>query len=161
MDRTEKSKDAAGPGPCPGCGHPENPPENRFCGRCGASLERALARRSEELAPRAKESRVTLRERFLPGRLGPAGKTVAAGLAVVAADVGLTWLRHRLEKTGRPLAVPREVGLARQEEGPGGGPEYLHGYLLKEAMLFLLREGRDTRRSYSSELTIWSSRVEK
>jgi hypothetical protein len=157
VDRTEKNKDVAEP--CPERGHPENPPENRLCGRCGASLERVLARRSEELAPRAKESRVTL-SRFLPRRLGPVGKTVAAGLAVAAADVVLAWVRHRLEKTGRPPVMPHDVGLARRNEGPGGGPEYLHGYLLKEAAL-LLREGRETRRSYSSELTIWSSRVEK
>ena len=158
MDRTEKSKDVAEPGSCPGCGYPENPPENRFCGRCGASLERPLAG-GTELVPRAKESRVTLRERFLPSRLGPVGKTVAVSLAAVAADVGLAWLRHRMEKTGRS-ALPHDAGPTRRE-GPGDGPEYLHGYFLKEATL-LLREGRETRGWFFSELmTIRSSRAEK
>lgn len=153
MVPTKKSKD-----PCPGCEHPENPPENRFCGHCGAPLERTSARRSTELALRAKERGVTLKERFLPGQLGPVGKTVAASLAVTAADVGLAWLRHRLEKTYQP-ALPRDVSRAWREARPGG-PEYLHGYSLKKATL-LLREGRETRGFYSSELSITSSRIDK
>ena len=151
MDLTEKSKDVARADSCPRCGHPENPPENRFCGRCGASLERSLVR-SGELAPRAKEGRVTLRERFLPSRLGPVGKTVAVSLAAVAADAGLAWLRHRLEKTDRPTLL-RDVGFEDDSE-------YLHGYFLKEAAL-MLREGRETRGWFSSELTIRSSRLGK
>ena len=159
MDRTEKSRDVAELSSCPVCGNPENPPENRFCGLCGASLERTLARSSRELAPRAREGRVTLKERFLPGRLGPVGKTVAVGLATVAADVGLAWLRHRLQKTDRP-ALSHDVDRAWREGLRGGGSEYLHGYFLKEAAL-MLREGGDTRGWFSSELTIRSSRVEK
>lgn len=156
MDRTEKSKDVARSGLCLECGYLENPPENRFCGHCGASLERSPVR--GELAPRVKESRVALRERLLPGRLGPLGKTVAASLAVVAADAGLAWLRHRLEKTDR-AAAPLEVSRAWQAR-PEGSPEYLRGYVLTETAL-MLREGQEIWRSYSSELTIRSSRVEK
>ncbi len=109
--------------------------------------------------PRAKESRVTLRERFLPKGLGPVGKTVVVGLVAVAADVSLAWLRHRLEKTDRPV-LPHDVSRVWQEEVPRGGPEYLHGYSLKEVAL-LVREGRETRGWFSSELTIRSSRVRK
>ena len=152
MDRTEKGKGFSRP--CPGCGYPENPPENRFCGHCGVSLERALARWGGELTPRT-EGRITLRKRLLPDRLGPVGKTVAVSLAAVAADVGLAWLRHRLEKTDRPSYG---VGRVWREE-PGGGPEYLRGYFLKEAAL-MLSDGGEVRRFYSSELTIRSSRVE-
>jgi hypothetical protein len=94
----------------------------------------------------------------LPGRLGPVGKTVAAGLAVVAADAALAWLRHRLEKPDS-LALPHEASRAWQERSEHS-PEYLRGYVLKETAL-LLREGQETWRSYSSELTIRSSRVEK
>jgi hypothetical protein len=155
MDGTEESKGAARP--CPGCGYPENPLEDRFCGRCSASLERALVR-SGDLVPRTKESGVRL-SRFLPGRLGPVGKTVAASLAVAAADVGLAWLRHRLENTERP-AQPHDIDRPWREAVPRSGPEYLHDYFFKETVL-LLREGRETRRSYSSELTIRSTRVEK
>ncbi|MDP8952196.1 MAG: hypothetical protein M3N18_08175 [Actinomycetota bacterium] len=84
---------------------------------------------------------------------------MAASLVVVAADAGLAWLRHRLEKSDRP-ALPHSMGRARREERPGAGPEYLHGYLLREATL-LLKEGRETRRFYSSELTVTSSRIDK
>ena len=162
MDRTKKSKDVAEFGSCAECGHRRNS-EDRFCGRCGASLRRSLARRGE-LAPRAKESRVTLRERFLPRGLGPVGKTVVVGLTAVAADVGLAWLRHRLEKTDRSV-LQHDVSRVWQEEVPRGevprgGPEYLHGYSLKEAAL-LVREGRETCGWFSSELTIGSSRVRK
>jgi hypothetical protein len=155
MNGTEESKGVAGP--CPGCGYPENPPENRFCGRCGAPLERALVQ-GGDLVPRTKESGVRL-SRFLTGRLGLVGKTVAASLALVAADVGLAWLRHRLEKTERP-AQPHDVDRAWREAVSMSGPEYLHDYFFKETVL-LLREGRETCRSYSSELTIRSTRVEK
>ncbi len=158
MDLPEKSKDGTEHGSCPGCGHPENPPGNLFCGRCGASLERSPARRSGELALRAEESKVKLRERLLPGGLGPVGRTVAVGLAVVAADVGLAWLRHRLEKTGRST-LPHEARQAWREV-PGKGSGYLHGYSLEEAAL-LLKDGRGTHWSYSSRLEIKSSRIEK
>ncbi len=155
MDPTDKSKDVADS--CPGYEHPENPPENRFCGRCGTLLQRAPARSSKELALRARE-KITLKERLLPARLGPIGKTVAASLAIVAADVGLAWLRHRLEKTDQPT-LSRDASRAWREARPGD-PKYVHGYSLKEAAL-LLREGRETRRFYASELRITSSRIEK
>jgi hypothetical protein len=80
-------------------------------------------------------------------------------MAAVAADVGLAWLRHRVEKTGQP-ALPSDVGRAGREEEPGGDPEYVHGYFLKEAVL-LLTEGRETRGWFSSELTVGSGRVQK
>lgn len=156
MDRTEKSNDVVGPEPCPGCGNPENPSENRFCGRCGASLERSLVRRGA-LATRAKERRVTLRERFLPDALGPVGKTVALGLAAVVADVGLAWLRHRLEQTDRPV-LSRDVTRAWREGRPTAGSEHLH-YSLKERAFFF-REGRETHGWFSSELTIRGSRLD-
>jgi hypothetical protein len=158
MDPTEKSNDVAGS--CPGCGHPENPPENRFCGRCGVPLQHAPARRSsKELALRARERGITLKERFLPTRLGPVAKTVAASLAILAAEAGVAWLRYRMEKLDGP-ALPHSMGQQRREKSPEVGSEYLHGYILKEAVL-LHREGQKARRFYSSELTITSSRVEK
>jgi hypothetical protein len=156
VDPKEKSEDVAEASPCPRCGHPENPPENRSCGCGGASLGR-LPVRSRELALRAKESKVALRERFLPGGLGPVGKTVAVSLVAVVADVGLAWLRYRLEKTDRQT-LPHDVVRARPKVGAGDGPEYLHSFFLKEAAL-LLKEGEKTRRYYSSELEIKSNRI--
>jgi hypothetical protein len=157
VNQTHNDNNFTDPGPCPECGHSGNPPENRFCGRCGASLER-LPTRGRELALK-EAGRVTLRERFLSKRLGPVGKTVAVGLTAMAADVGLAWLRRRLERTGRSM-LPHAVDRIRREEVPEGGPEYLYSYLLKEAAV-LIREGRETRGWFSSELTIRSSRAEK
>lgn len=108
---------------------------------------------------RAEESRVTLRERLLPNRLGPVGRAVAVGLATMAVNVGLAWLRHRLEKTDRPM-LPHDAGRAWRRDRSEDGTEYLRGYLLEETVL-LLREGRKTRGWFSSELTIRSSRMEK
>lgn len=160
MDRTEKREDVTRASSCPECGHLENPSENRYCGCCGATVERSLAR-SGELTLRAKESGVRPRERFLLNGLGPVGKTVAVGLAIVAVDLGLAWLHRRLEKTDRPApVVPQDVSRAWREERPRGGPGYLQGYVLKEAGL-LVREGRESRGWFSSELTIRSRRVEK
>ena len=159
VDRTKKSEDVAGFDPCPECGHPENPPENRFCGRCGTSLERLSARRGE-LASQAQNSGVTLKERFLPDGLRPVGKTVAVGLAIVTTEVGLAWLRHRLEKKAGQPALPHNV-VSREwrAERPGSGSEeHLRGYFLKE-VAFLVRDEREIRGWSSSELTIKSSRI--
>lgn len=159
MDRTEKSKDLVELGSCSGCGYSGNPSENRFCGRCGASLERSLAR-VRELGSRTEDNRVTLRERFLPDKLGPVGKTVAVSLVAAAANVGLTWLRYWLQKTEH-AALPHDVGRVRREDELGSGNlEYLHGYFLKEAAL-LLREEGEVRVWFSSELTVRNNHAKR
>ena len=156
MDRTERDTDAER-GPCPGCGHPEHPPEHRFCGRCGTFLEHPKAS-GGELAPRTTASEATPRKRLSPVRLGPVGRTVAAGLVAVAADAGLAWLRHRLGETGRSVAT-RDVGSAPRTEHKGGS-EQVYGYLLEETAFFI-EEGRGRRWSYSSELAVRRGRIEQ
>jgi hypothetical protein len=86
---------------CPGCRH-TNPPENRFCGSCGASLEA-----SSDLVVR-RENNLTVMSRALPAKLGPAGKAIAVGLVTLATQVGLSWLRHRSKGGDRAstLATP-------------------------------------------------------
>jgi hypothetical protein len=84
--------------PCPRCRH-ANPPENRFCGWCGASLES-----SHELVP-CWEGALTPVRRILPAKLGPAGKVVAIGLVTLAAEVGLSLLRHTTKADDRPLTL--------------------------------------------------------
>jgi hypothetical protein len=74
---------------CPRCGH-ENPSENRFCGSCGVSLEAS----SDVVARR--ENDLTVKDHALPARLGHISKAVAVGLAMLGAEVGLSWLRHRI-----------------------------------------------------------------
>ncbi len=74
---------------CPRCRH-ENPPENRFCGWCGAPLTSG-----KQLATR-QEHRPVPASRAWPAKLGPAGKALAVGVAVLAAEVGVSWLRHKI-----------------------------------------------------------------
>ncbi len=96
----------AEPAPCLRCRH-ANPPENRFCGWCGASLES-----SHELVPR-REGALTAVRRTLPAKLGSAGKVVAVGLVTLAAEVGVSWLRQRAKAEEGPLTPPaRQVGTA-------------------------------------------------
>jgi hypothetical protein len=84
--------------PCPRCEH-ENPPGNRFCGRCAASLTS-----DNQLVPHREKTPATVVRAF-PLRLGPTGKTLAVGLVALAAELGVLWLRRRAERAGR-LPIP-------------------------------------------------------
>ncbi len=81
---------------CPMCSH-DNPPENRFCGSCGT----ALVDGGQQLVPH-REHKPAATARALPAKLGPTGKALAVGLATLAAEAGLLWLRRRVERTDRP-----------------------------------------------------------
>jgi hypothetical protein len=86
--------------PCPLCRH-ENPPGNRFCGSCGVRLTSA-----EQLATR-QEHRPVRAGHAWPPKLCPASKALAVGLAVLAAEAGLSWLQRRIgteEQTSLPAA---------------------------------------------------------
>ena len=92
--------------PCPRCGQ-ENPLMNRFCGSCGAPLKS-----SEQLATRQEHSPVPA-GRAWPSKLGPAGKALAVGVAVLAAEAGLSWLQRRIGTEERSsLPAVRGVGSA-------------------------------------------------
>jgi Double zinc ribbon len=69
--------------PCPRCRH-ANPPENRFCGWCGAPLGA-----SNDLVAR-REGNLTLMGQALPVKPGPAGKALAVGLVTLAVRAGLS-----------------------------------------------------------------------
>lgn len=82
---------------CAACQH-GNPLDDRFCGKCGAPLERQLpARRAD--APLA------IAGRNLPVTWQQLGKTVALSVAAVAAEAGLAWLRKRIE-SGPTASAP-------------------------------------------------------
>jgi hypothetical protein len=81
--------------PCPLCQH-ENPPENRFCGAYGARLTSG-----EQLATRQERYPVPA-TRTWPTTLGPAGKALVVGVAVLAAEASLSWLRRKLGADDRP-----------------------------------------------------------
>ena len=75
--------------PCPRCRH-VNTPRNRFCGSCGAPLMSG-----EQLATRQEHSPVQA-GRAWPAKIGPVSKALAVGVAVLAAEAGLSWLQRRI-----------------------------------------------------------------
>ncbi|MBC8162044.1 MAG: zinc ribbon domain-containing protein [Roseiflexaceae bacterium] len=82
---------------CPACQH-GNPLENHFCGQCGQSLEQQL--------PAVRQPAALLRaSAALPVPWKQVGKTVAIGLATLAAEAGVAWLRRKAEHVNLP-AVP-------------------------------------------------------
>ena len=92
--------------PCPQCRH-ANPPSNRFCGSCGALLTSG-----EQLATREEHSPVQA-GRAWPAKLGPVSKALAVGVAVLAAEAGLSWLQRRIGTEERSsLRAVRGVGSA-------------------------------------------------
>ena len=108
---------------CPVCQH-DNPPENHFCGSCGTALAD-----SGQLVPHRERIPAAM-VRALPSKLGPTGKALAVGLATLAAEAGLLWLRRQVERADRP-ALP-----AVQEPNPAV-PEYLVGRSVEEVSIWL------------------------
>ena len=107
--------------PCPRC-RQENPPRNRFCGSCGAPL-----RSGEQLATR-QEHRPVWAGRLWPAKLGPVSKALAMGVAALATEAGLSWLRRKIgaeDRSSRP-AVRRARSASRG---------YLVGQGLEEVLL--------------------------
>jgi hypothetical protein len=107
--------------PCPLC-RQENPPGNRFCGSCGVRLTTG-----EQLATR-QEHRPVPAGRAWPAKLGPVSKALAVGVAAVATEAGLSWLRQKIgaeDRSSRPAV--RDAGSASRG--------YLVGQSLEEVLL--------------------------
>jgi hypothetical protein len=103
--------------PCPECRH-ANPPENRFCGWCGASLGT-----STDLMAR-REGRLTAMGHALPVKPGPIGTALAVGLGTLIVRAGMSWLRHRFKADDRSSALStREHDTALSEYYLGQGIE--------------------------------------
>ena len=81
---------------CPRCQH-GNPRENRFCGACGAPLASG-----GQIVRQPENSPTTASRGLLPAELKPVGRALAVGLAALAAEAGLAWLRSRAEGFDRP-----------------------------------------------------------
>jgi hypothetical protein len=107
--------------PCPRC-RQENPPRNRLCGSCGAPL-----RSGEQLAMR-EEHRPVRAGRVWPAKLGPLSKALAVGVAALATEAGLSWLRRKIGAEGRSSmpAVRRDGSASRG---------YLVGRSMEEVLL--------------------------
>jgi hypothetical protein len=117
--------------PCPRCRH-ANPPENRFCGSCGASLGAG----SDLIAHR--EGKPTAIGRALITKVGPAGNAVAVGLVALVLRAGLSWLRHRTATEGQPsTSTAREPDTAVSER--------LLGRSLEEVLVEELRADHRSR----------------
>ena len=89
--------------PCPLCRH-DNPLENHFCGRCGASLSSG-----KQLVLRRKGG-LTAAGRALPAKFKPVGKALAVTLAALAAEAGLAWLDRRTGRSASPRLPARDAG---------------------------------------------------
>jgi hypothetical protein len=80
--------------PCARCQH-TNPPVNRFCGWCGASL-----RTSTDLMAQ-REGSLTVMGHALPVKPGAIGTALAVGLGTLIMRAGMSWLRHRITADDR------------------------------------------------------------
>jgi hypothetical protein len=98
---------------CPACQH-GNPMTDRYCGKCGAVLERLLP-------VRRGASQLTVAGRDLPVTWSQVGRTVAVGVAALAAEAGLAWLRRRIEgPTADPsTALARRLPASAEAARPG------------------------------------------
>ena len=98
---------------CPTC-QQANPVDDRFCGKCGAQMER-------QLPARIADARLTIAGRNLPVTWQQLGKTVAISAAALAADVGIAWLRRRLEAgpSTPSTALARRVAAPSDAAAPG------------------------------------------
>ncbi len=85
---------------CPECQH-GNPLDNRFCGHCGTSLERNHLVAASEHEPTDMLVKPDTTE-DVTAHLKHVGKAVAVGLATLAAEAGLAWLRRKVEHIGQP-----------------------------------------------------------
>jgi Double zinc ribbon len=108
--------------PCPRCRH-ANPPENRFCGACGATLTSG----DEQLATREEHHPVPV-TRAWSSKLGPAGEALAVGVAVLVAEAGLSWLQRRIGIKDRS-SLPAVRGAGSSSRG------YLLGQSLEEVLV--------------------------
>jgi hypothetical protein len=128
--------------PCPRC-RQENPPGNRFCGSCGVQLISG-----EQLATRQEHSPVQA-GRAWPAKLGPVSKALALGLAVLAAEAGLSWLQRRIGAEERSsLPAVRDAGSTSRG--------YLLGQSLEEVLVQVWEDSRGqvvARREVRSFLT--------
>ena len=114
--------------PCPRCHH-ENPPGDRFCGSCGVQLFSG-----EQLATRQEHSPVQA-GRAWPAKLGPVSKALAVGVAVLAAETGLSWLQRRIEAEDQSsLPAVRDAGSASRG--------YLLGQSLEEVLVGAWEDSR-------------------
>ncbi len=80
---------------CPQCQH-GNPIENRFCGHCGAPMERS------DLVPEEGQNSLTNLTEQVPVPMRQLGQAVLVSMAALAAEAGIAWLRRRINHINHP-----------------------------------------------------------
>src|SRR5215216_3432310 len=119
--REEDKETMAEPAPCPRCRH-ANPPENRFCGSCGAPSGAG----SDLVAQRGNNP--TVMGHALPVKPGPVGKALAVGLVTLAVRAGLSWL-------GRRTTAEHRSSTLTTRELDAAVPNRLLGQSLEEILI--------------------------
>ena len=115
-----------------------------MCGSCGAPL-----RNGEQLATREEHHPVPA-SRAWPAKLGPVGKVLAVGVAALAAEASLSWLRRKMGAEDRsPVPALRGADSA--------SADYLVSQSLEEILVQTWDESPDsqvfTRRVVRSFIT--------
>ena len=95
---------------CPACQH-GNPLDDRYCGKCGAQLER-------QLPAKRGDARLAIAGRQLPVTWQQLSKTVALSVAALAAEAGLAGLRRRIEAAPGTLPLAQARTIASPTPGP-------------------------------------------
>ena len=116
---------------------------NRFCGSCGAPLTS-----SEQLATRQEHSPAPA-GRAWPSKLGPVSKALAVGVAVLAAEAGLSWLQRKIGAEERS-SVPADRDAGSASRG------YLVSQSLEEVLVQMWEDSHGqfvTRREVRSYFT--------
>ena len=132
--------------PCPRCQH-ANPAENRFCGRCGASL--TSGSEHGDLVPRRRGSSVTTAAWLaLSANLRPVGKALAVGAAALLAEACLS-------RPGRRAIGSRPWAPGAARHGEAATTERLIVRGLEETLV-LLDEGASSGRALGWRVVRWS-----
>jgi hypothetical protein len=124
---------------CPRCRR-GNPLDDRFCGECGAALQRLEPGSALTSRPTA----LTIAGRQLPVTWQQLGRTVALGALALAVEAGLGWLRRR---------GPAAAGdLARILERPAGRDASVVT-IVSQRVIDVVERG--TRGRTVSERSVW------
>jgi hypothetical protein len=106
-------------------------------------------KRDGQLVRWTEDSPTTARRALLPAELKPVGRALAMGLATLAAEAGLAWLRRRAEGSNRPsLPVVRGTKPAIPEPPIYQSFEEVHAWVREgdfESRIFAKRVVRSIR----------------
>lgn len=102
---------------CPQCQR-GNPLDNRFCGQCGAPLERPALESSQSMSLATTDT--------MPLRLQQVGRAVVVSVAALAAEAGLLWLRRRVEHLRQQHAQPAATLSSPLSRGTAEQPVATH-----------------------------------